>query len=47
MDVMDRMNRIGRETNFAEWTMCGLKVQLQGETGRAFSGFTNPSLRMP
>ena len=39
MDVMGRLNRIGREANSAEWTMCSLKVQLQDETGRAFSGF--------
>ena len=39
MDVMGRMNRIGREANSAEWTTCSLKVQLQDETGRAFSGF--------
>ena len=36
---MDRMNRIGREANFADWTMCGLKVQLQDETRRASAGF--------
>ena len=39
MDVMGRMNRIGREANSAEWTTCSLKVQLQDETGRAFAGF--------
>ena len=39
MDVMGRMNRIEREANSAEWTTCSLKVQLQDETGRAFSGF--------
>ena len=39
MDVMGMMDRIGREANSAEWTTCSLKVQLQDETGRAFSGF--------
>ena len=39
MDVMGRMDKIGREANPAEWATCGLKVQLQDETGRAFAGF--------
>ena len=32
MDVMGRMNRIGREANSAEWTTRSLKVELQDET---------------
>ncbi len=39
MDVMSRMDKIGREANPAEWATCGLKVQLQDETGRTFAGF--------
>ena len=39
MDVMGRMDKIGREANSAEWATCGLKVQLRDETGRTFAGF--------